>query len=81
MVGLRFSKGKKKLATGDNCIMWNFVIVNLTTECLDDQLNDDEMGGEMARTGEFHTEFWWKNLKKDLKDLGAGRRIILKYIF
>jgi len=33
----------------------------------------------MTRMGEFHTEFWWNNLKKDLKDLGARRRIILKY--
>ena len=35
--------------------------------------------GKMTRMGEFHTEFWWNNLKKDLKDLGARRRIILKY--
>ena len=34
----------------------------------------------MARIGEFHTEFWWNNMKEDMKDLGAGSRIILKYI-
>jgi hypothetical protein len=39
------------------------------------------MGGAMARMGEFRTEFWWKNIKEDLKNLGAGRRIMLKYIF
>jgi len=36
---------------------------------------------QMARMGGFHTEFWWKTLSEDLKDLGAGRMIILKYIF
>ena len=82
MLGLRFSKERtKKLATGDNSIMWNLVIVNPAYRDLDDQLKDDEMGGAMARMGEFHTEFWWKNMKEDLKDLGAGRRKILKYIF
>jgi len=46
-------------------------------------INSRTMRGEvqMARMGEFHTEFWCKNLKEDLKGLGAGRKIILKYIF
>jgi hypothetical protein len=35
---------------------------------------------QMSSMEEFHTEFWWKNLKEDLEDLGAGR-IILKCIF
>jgi hypothetical protein len=47
---------------------------------LDDQLKDDEKGGAMTIMGEFHTGFWWKNMKEDPKDLGAQRRI-LKYIF
>jgi hypothetical protein len=29
---------------------------------------------------EFYIEFWWKNLKEDLEDLGAGRRITLQCI-
>jgi hypothetical protein len=82
MLGLRFSKERtKKLATGNNFIMWNLVIVNPAYRGLDDQLKDNEMEGAMARMGEFHTEFWWKNMKEGLKDLGALRRIILKYIF
>lgn len=52
----------------------------LQSECYDDQFKDDELGGGMSSMGEFHTEFWWKNLKEDLEDLGAGR-IILKCIF